>query len=162
MTEPRPHVTDGLPTEALDFRALGAADLPFVRDTWRESYHRAPQRSRMPWAAYKATYCVIIDQLLDREDVWTLGAYAANGDVIGWIAWTPGRLPVVHYAYVRHGARRAGVLTQLMRKAELGARFVYTFRGVKGRGESIDRTVTAALAKRGVSAVHVQIREFLR
>jgi hypothetical protein len=49
-----------------------------------------------------------------------------------------------------------------MRKAELGARLVYTFRGVKGRGESMDRTVVAALAKRGVSALHVQIREFLR
>lgn len=155
-------VSDGVPQAPVAMRPTGAEDVAFIRSTWRESYHRAPQRRRMPWAAYKATYGLVIDQLLAREDVWTLGAYDEAGNVLGWIAWTPGRISVVHYVYVRHEARRAGLAMRLIDAAQLGPRLVYTFRGVKPNGgPSLDRVLADALGRRGVGVAHIQIREFL-
>ena len=81
------------------------------------------------------------------RDVWTLGAYDEDGNVLGWIAWTPGRISVVHYVYVRHEARRAGLAMRLIDAAQLGPRLVYTFRGVKPNGgPSLDRVLADASA----------------
>ena len=133
-------VADGRPEPDLEIRALEVDDVVFVRDSWRESYKTAPQRRTMSWPAYKATYGRAIDRLLEREDVLILGAYSADGRVKGWIAWTPGGVPTVHYVYVRDALRRLGVAGRLIRAAELGRRMVYSLRGKQiGRASCRER-----------------------
>jgi GNAT superfamily N-acetyltransferase len=146
----------------VDIREVVADDVLFVRRTWRETFHNAPGKRRMPWAAFKATFGVAIDRLLEDPDLWILGAYDAGARLRGWIAWTPGRVPTVHYVWVRRESQRQGLASRLIAESGLGPRWVYTHRGVKlPGGTSADVAVAAALAKRGVTAVYVPARTYL-
>jgi hypothetical protein len=148
--------------------ATDEADRPFVRSTWRESHKQSPKCDRMKWPAYKATHGRDIDEILAREDTKTLGAYDAEGRLLGWIAWTPGKVPTLHYVYTRHDLdgvklRRLGVATALLEAAQLGKRVAYTHHGSKRqRGEPLDEMLVAWARAQGVTAFYVEAREFLR
>jgi hypothetical protein len=108
----------------------------------------------------------VIDQLLASEDVYTIAAYDDGRErpIVGWMAWSHGRIPAVHYVYVRHGDRHGGVAAALIRSpvAELGNRLVYTFRGMRHGATTLDLVMVDALGRRGVAAIYVPIREYLR
>lgn len=148
----------------VEIRPLDSRDAGFVRTTWRETHHQAPGKRRIPWAAYKATFGAQIDRLLDRDDVWILGAYDDSEKLCGWIAWSPGgRVATVHYVWVRRENQREGMALRLLKEAELGVSFVFTHRGLRPRGQvdSLDVVLVAALAKRHITAAYVPAAKFL-
>lgn len=156
---------------SLVIRPAGAAELGFVIATW-QTEHGKSRDGYMSRENYKRLHKPAILDLLNREDTWLLGAFR-GARMVGWIAWTPGRLPAVHFAYVHHTERRKGVFTALLRDAMVGNRFVYTFRGARlkhraGRiaklrnkqsnsGPSYDERMVEALARRGVFAAFVPV-----
>jgi hypothetical protein len=110
----------------------------------------------------------VIDDVLAREDVFTIAAYddSRQRPIVGWMAWTPGKLPAVHYVYTRFDDRRQGVAMALLRSplAALGDRLVWTFPGVrlKGSEQRLDAVLASSLGRRGVSAMHVPVRDWMR
>jgi GNAT superfamily N-acetyltransferase len=160
-------IADGIPAASYAIRPTSPDDLRFVRDSWRESAHRAASMRRLPWAAFKLLHGSVIDDLLGRPDVYTIAAYddSRAKPIVGWLAWSHGRVPAVHYCYTRFDDRRAGIATALLRSplAGLGDRMIYTCKGVKPKhGDSMDVVMESALRRRGVAVAYVQIREYLR
>jgi hypothetical protein len=161
-------IADGRPALSYEIRPTAPDDLAFVRDTWRESNHGAQgRRRRLPWAAWKLLYGSVIDDLLSRADVYTIAAYDDTRErpIVGWMAWTPGKVPAVHYVYTRFDDRRHGVAHALLRSplAQLGGRLVYTYLGARPKGgQRGDEVLAASLGRRGVSTMHVPIRDWLK
>lgn len=161
-------IADGRPALTYAIRPTKPDDVAFIRDTFRESQHNASAgRKRLAWAAFKLLYGSVIDEVLSRDDVFTIAAYDDSREkpIVGWLAWTPGKISAVHYVYVRHQDRHAGVAMALLRSplAELGDRVLYTFPGVRQKGGMrLDQELAIALGKRGVSVMHVPVREWLR
>lgn len=156
------------PTAApFQLRPVDPADRGYVRRTWFESHKTAPRYHRMTWPAFKATEGKAIEALIDHANVRLLGAYALDGKLLGWIAWSPGRsVSTLHYVYVRQlcgetHVRRQGIATALLLAAELGKRVVYTFEGPRRRGMRMDEHLVAWARGRGVNATYVPVKEFL-
>jgi hypothetical protein len=164
-------LTDSL-TE-LEIRRLPLEDVGYVVASWEESHRDG--RKKLPWREYKRLYAPIIRHLVNRSDVRMLGAYMGE-KIVGWIAWTPGRLPAVHFAFTRWQPdielRRRGVFTALLEAADVGSRFIYTHRGKAhvdeekakgepGRRSTRDVPIVQALARRGVYCSFVDAREWL-
>jgi hypothetical protein len=144
---------------------------------------------QMPWWTFKATRGVFIDRLLGRDDTHLLAAYVPSDDprwperVAGWIAWTPGRVPALHWMYVRageNGYRERGLAGLLFEQSGIGGRLVHTFIGAqrpekmrriydkdgklatrKYTGRPYSELLAEAGAKRGVYAAYVPVEEFL-
>lgn len=143
-------------------RALDPADRGYVLSSWWAS-HKDAMRIK-PWDVYKAKYGPLFKQIVDDPANILLGEYADDGKVLGWLAMTPGkRVDTVHWVYTRPdlaGARvrRRGVMTALLEAADLGSSFVYTLRASR----KLDEALVAALRARGITAVFVQMKEWLK
>jgi len=188
MTYPSPQAT---PSElAVDIRPPADIDVPFIRATWREGHRQSPGMQRMPHHVFKRTRGALIDTLLGRNDTHLLAAYVPSDDprwperVAGWIAWTPGRVPALHWMYVRageNGYRQRGMATLLFEQSGIGGRLIYTFVGAQrpdrmvkvqtadgakmlGRkwgGKPYSEVLLEAGARRGTFAAFVDINEWL-
>lgn len=165
MTEPsaQPHA----PTFTI--RPIGGAELGFVLGSWCQSFMRSPGQ---PFGSgFKRHVQPIIEELLARDDVWligTFGPYDGRPDaLLGWLAWTPGELPTIHYAYVRGALRKRGLFNAMFKEAMIGRRFVYSHRGQLPRykksrnAPTYDKKVLEALARRGIAGVLVDANEWL-
>lgn len=164
---------------------LAHDDFGYAMTSWREAHKESSAALlRMPWPAYKSLVGKQLAELLYADSTKTLAAYAPNGKVIGWIAYTPGRtVSAVHWCHTRYElgedkCRRQGVMTALIDAASLGRRFVYTHKGPRphvhrggrhetrrtgpARGPSIDETIAEWLRGRGVTAAFVPFEEYAR
>jgi hypothetical protein len=155
-------VTDQPAPSELDIRRLGLDCVGFVVSTWEEA-HRSG--THLPWPAYKRLHVPIVRHLVNRKDVRMLGAYDGER-IVGWIAWTPGRLPAIHFAYVRGHERQRGIFGRLLSAADVGGRWVYTHKGAapqkaKRTSPTRDVTVLQALARRGIYGTYVSADEWL-
>jgi hypothetical protein len=187
---PSVSVPAAAPTEAVEIRPPADVDIAFIRATWREGHRQSPGMQRLPFHLFKRTRGAIIDTLLNRNDTHLLAAYVPSDDprwperVAGWIAWTPGRVPALHWVYVRageNGYRQRGMATLLFEQSGIGGRLIYTFVGAQrpdrmvkvqtadgakmlGRkwgGKPYSEVLLEAGAARGVYAALVPIEEFL-
>jgi hypothetical protein len=157
----------------VQIRKLDEEDLGYALFSWRESAKKAPEYDRVPWGYYKDAVVPTFQKLLDN----TLGAYTATGQLVGWLAMSPGkRVHTVHWVHVKHELdgvrmRRRGIMLALLDAADLGSRFIYTLRarrlmrderekqpGVK----TLDELLVAALREKGVTATHVSLKEWLK
>lgn len=136
----------------LAIRPLSPDDHRYAATTWRESFKESSSSlQRAPWAMYKATVGKQITGIIDTCSL--LGAYAPDGRVVGWMAYSPGRsVSTVHWVTTRftlhtpacprsqprsstdctckpEPCRRRGVMTMLFDAAELGKRIAFTHRG---------------------------------
>jgi hypothetical protein len=176
---------------AVDIRPPADEDIAFIRATWREGHRQSPGMQRLPHHAFKATRGKLIARLLDHRETHLLAAYVPSDDprwperVAGWIAWTPGRVPALHWVYVRageNGYRERGLAALLFEQSGIGGRLVYTFIGAQ-RPEKMVRVHTAdgtdrmlgrkwggkpysellveAGMRRGVACAHVDAIEWL-
>ncbi len=165
MTQPA-----NTPLLALDIRpVVDPADRGYVRFTWVESSHGSPRHHNIPWPIYKQSVGKQIASLIDRSDVNLLGAYEPGGFVVGWLAYTPGRVSTVHYVATRadlkgEAMRHRGVATALLKAAELGKRIVYTFQGTRRHRNlpPMDVALIEWARAQGVTATHVPLNEWLR
>jgi hypothetical protein len=159
-------VTAAVATAELDglvIREAGAVELGFVISMWKNQ-HRRSRDGYMSIANYRKIHEPTIRELLADQSTWIVAAYRGER-LIGWLAYTAGKLPAVHFAYVRPEERRRGVFDAMLDKAMIGRRFVYTYRGAlpkAGRGKSgVDERVVEALARRGVYAAFVDVNSWM-
>jgi len=192
VTEPDLIEPPSPPTLAdlVDIRPAADEDIAFIRATWREGHRQSPGMQRIPHHVFKLQRGVLIDELLGRDDTHLLAAYVPSDDprwperVAGWIAFTPGRVPALHWLYVRageNGYRRRGLAELLFEQSGIGRRLVYTFIGsqrpdrmVKVRtadgdrllgrkwgGKPYSEILVEAGVKRGIAAAYVAVAEWL-
>lgn len=147
---------------------LDPADYGYVLSSWRESHHETPGAAHIPWKHYKREYGDAFARLIDDASNIRLGAYdsevVGRGPLIGWLVATPGkRVDTLHWVYVKHAgdARRNGIMTALLDAADLGRNFVYTLRGRKVDKTTLDVVLADALRKRGITASHIPLKEWL-
>lgn len=149
-------------------RELDEADMAYALVSMRESHHQSPGVKRMPWIYYKERYGKLFEKLIS-EGV-TLGAYDPldGGNLFGFLVMTPGkRVNTLHWTQVkfkdRAGTllRRRGIMTEMLRAADLGSRFAYTLRGRKEKGKTLDEIIQAKLFERGTVATYIPLLEWL-
>lgn len=151
---------------ALTLRPPGDGDYAFIRSSWRESHNVNGSGPKMSWRAWKATHGQDMDDLLRRPDVAVLLLVPEDDPrtIIGWICWSPGRIPALHYVYVRPQHRTRGVGRALFAATGMGDRLIYTFRGPRRRRDpaTVDVVLAQQALRRGLVASFVDAREFLR
>lgn len=163
----------------MNIRKLDEADRQYALFSWRESAKKAPEYDRVPWGYYKDAVVPTFQKLLETGVV--LGAYTAEGALVGWLAMTPGkRVHTVHWCHVKHELddirmRRRGVMLALLDAADLGERFIYTSRARRltrderakqpqalAHAKTLDELLVAALREKGVAATHISLKEWLQ
>lgn len=155
-------------------RPLDKADYGYALFTWREGAKKAPGVSRLPWSYFKDTLGYAFEKIINDPSTRLLGAYE-NDKLVGWLAMTPGkRVHAVHWVHVKYEldgekTRRRGVMTALLKAADLGKNFIYTLRARRdraalpdGMSKSLDESLVVALRAKGMSATYVNLKEFLR
>lgn len=157
---------------AFEVRPLAEAEHVYVLGAWRNEHHNQPAVRAVPWSIYKRTYGLQFAQILRDPRTLALGAYAPDGQCLGFLVATPGaRVDVLHWVQVRYRdaagreLRRRGIATALIRAAELGDRWIYTLRArrIRGKRVTLDTVLASALVGKGLgTATHVPIQDWLR
>lgn len=182
-------IPEPVPAESADLivtlRAAQPDDRAYLISSWLEEYKYASGRfARSPWGAFRRQVSPQIAAILDSPRTRTLVAAAPDGRIAGYLVYTPGtRISAVHWSHTRavlggEKLRRRGVMTMLLEAAELGQRFIYTFKGPKKRktrpgaaglvhtisahSPNVDETIAAWLRGRGVTAVYMPIEEWMK
>ena len=111
-----------------------ARDLNFLQSSWlrsfRESRYIGPISPRAYWPAYQETICEVLERSLAK----VMTTAEDPSDILGYVVYEQGALPIVHYIYVKHTVRRSGIATALLAAALPGATgFSYTFRTSKSQ-----------------------------
>lgn len=93
-------------------RPMLPSDRAYVTNSWIKSY-RIP--SMIPTTVYRAHYPGIVETCIDCAETLVI-AHEQTPTLI--VAWACGqsdmRVPTLHYAYVRDGARRLGLAHRLV------------------------------------------------
>lgn len=157
---------------AYEIRPLAEAERQYALSAWREVHHSQPSVCAVPWSIYKRTYGAQFDLILRDPRTLALGAYAPDGQCLGFLVATPGtRVDVLHWVQVRYRdaagreLRRRGVMTALLRAADLGDRWIYTLkaRRIRGKRVTLDKVLASALVGMGLgTATYVPIQDWLR
>lgn len=163
------HFTPVLP---IQIRSHVGDDIRYCIGSWAEEFKFSPDAGRMPWRLYKRHVRPELERKLRRDDTHLLAAYLGT-DIVGWLAYVPGRrVSTVHWVHTRYCIgdggeclRKRGVMVTLLDAAQLGDRIVYTHRGPvpKHRGtgkQTSDQWIAAWLRKRGVSATYLPYEEW--
>lgn len=166
----------------LTMREHRDTDLPFVLSSWAASWRLSQSAKRWRGAAYRGFFDDVITGGLFRLPETRIVVACLEDDpdaIIGWLCYTPGRLPVLHYGYVRRdipqawGAqggtpcRRRRVFSDLVACAQVTDALVYTFRPCERRHRNdnrimgVERGLLDAADRRGIVARHRPIEEFL-
>jgi ribosomal protein S18 acetylase RimI-like enzyme len=115
------------------FRAYRDEDEPFIFDTWIRSFehqndYAGPYTSKQVRAAIRGT----IEDILTAGASVTVACDPEDPDlIVGYVVFeTKYEFPVIHYVYVKEGAREAGLGRALIDRACQGHadRARYTFR----------------------------------
>lgn len=168
---------------AYEVRPLAEAERQYALSAWREAHHSQPSVCAVPWSIYKRTYGAQFELILRDPRTLALGAYApdgpygeggavASGECLGFLVATPGaRVDVLHWVQVRfrdranRELRRRGIMTALLRAADLGDRWIYTLkaRRIRGKRVTLDKVLASALVGMGLgTATYVPIQDWLR
>lgn len=114
------------------FRAPREDDLPFIFDTWVESFRLSHAAGPIPMDMYRNIYREVIRRLMQFPDVEAIVAYNAeiHKQVLGYIVfggWAP---KTVHFLFVKHWFRHNGLARELMHQAGLNRKqtFAYSFK----------------------------------
>ncbi|MFA4972819.1 MAG: hypothetical protein WC683_09415 [bacterium] len=119
-------------------RPAAPDDLAWIYSTWlgtatSDGYleHTTDRRVReCPRAEFFPRWRALAGRLLSRSRV-AIATHEADPTVIcGWLCWTPGSPPWVHYVHVRRRMRRHGVARALLEAAKIdrSARALYSHR----------------------------------
>lgn len=161
---PRARVRDSAP-----------GDLPYVIDSWRESWRVGSRNRRLPRPAYNGLFDELVVRgvfALPETRVMVSCDDQAEDVVLGWVCYEPGSIPTVHYAVVLGeravSMRRRGIFTTLL--AAIGVRdaMVYTFRPPDHRHwwdrkkRDLEGDLVKAGKQHGITAHYHSVRDYLR
>lgn len=114
------------------FRGPVEGDMPFIFDTWVESFRLAHAAGPIPMDMYRNIYREVIKRVLQFPGVLCTVAFNAEipSQTIGYVVaggWAP---MTVHYLFVKHWFRRNGLARELMKQVglERGAPFAFSFK----------------------------------
>lgn len=157
------------------FREARPTDLPYVVDSWRNSWRLADRCHAMRGRDYRRLFDdLVTGGVLTLDDTRiAIGCDASAPDRIWcWACWTPGLIPTLHYAVTRRAAdeqsmRRLGLFRLLV--ASLGVRdaLVYTSRPADRmhrhdkRPSGVEAGLLRAATAAGIVARHHPIEEFM-
>lgn len=148
----------------MNIRPLDTEDRGYALFSWREGHKKSPGLDRVPWSYFKDTVVPTLGKIIDDPGNVLLGAY--DNKLLGWLAMSPGkRVHTLHWIHVKHDERRKGVMMSLLNAADLGQRFIYTFRAKRLRGQdakSLDELLVSALRDKGISATFMSHKEWSR
>lgn len=101
------------------FRLAEEKDMPYVKDTYAESFKDAPASRHVHGPIYKKGARRTIDVLRERSQIWVVHPPKYPDLLLGWaiVEATPdgtGGDACVHYIYVKKAYRRAGVASSLV------------------------------------------------
>lgn len=145
-------------------RELHPDDFGYALTTWRESHK--PATRGVPWSVYKYMYGAEFEKILRDRGTLALAAYAPDNAVLGYLVASPGKsVDTLHWTHTRrlHGAgaycRRQKVMTELIRAASFGDRYIYTLRARKKLDKKLaEYTLAAGLGQ----AIYVPLKEWLK
>lgn len=161
---------------SITIRELDARDKGYALSSWRESHKASPGCDHVPWSFYKHEWGTKLAAIINDPGTLLLGAYDASDRLLGWIAATEGkRVDTLHWVHVKYELdgkhlRRQGLMLGLIEAADLGDTFVYTCRARRDRtqlpdgsmSKTLDESLVAALAGRGVTASYISLKDWLR
>lgn len=156
-------------------RELDDRDKGYALSSWRESHKAAPGCDRVPWSYYKHEWGTKLASIINDRNTLLIGAYR-DDKLHGWLAATEGkRVDTLHWVHVKYELdgvhlRRQGLMLALIDAADLGDSFLYTCKARKDRAplpdgsmsKTLDESLVAALAGRGVTATYIPLKDWLR
>lgn len=120
-----------------DTRVPTPQDIPFIVDTWLESFRLAHAAGPIPMDMYRKTYREVIARLLtgNAPGVQAKCLVVFNTEIpnqiAGYVVYEDHlEIPSVHYVFTRHWIRRAGLARFLLGEAGIDTKrpFVYGFK----------------------------------
>lgn len=151
-----------------EIREAFESDREFILDSWRKSW-----RKRSPLNEHFFTESVRKGVLSEPDTHFAVACAEYNPHRIwGWICWTPGLVPTVHYVLVRpadpwvedgepQALRGNGIAWALLATAGVTRELVYTMRPRPDSG--LEALLLEAAKRRGVTAIYRDVsKEFLR
>lgn len=160
------------------FRRLLDGDQSFILDSWSKSWRLQRGNVRLPGPDYARRFrALVTDGVLAQRDTEFVVACSVEdpGEIYGWLCYTPGVVPTVHFAVVRKhptptlpvSPRRLGLLSRMVAAAGVRSSLVYTFRPAerahKDRRDNlgVENGLLAAARRAGINAVFRRVDEFL-
>ncbi len=116
----------------IDFRFPAMDDLPFIYDTWVESFRLSHAAGPIPMDMYRTLYREIIRRVITQPTAMCLVAYNVHipRQICGYVVFERGEVPTIHYCFVKHWMRGHGMAKALLATALIDPRkpFLYTFK----------------------------------
>lgn len=99
----------------ISFRPSEEKDIPFIKDTYSESYKDSPAARHIHGPIYKKGARRTIDVLMQRSQCWVAHPPKYPDLLLGWaIVEATQWGSCIHYVYVKKAYRRAGVSSSLV------------------------------------------------
>lgn len=111
MTAAAPETLPSLP---IAIRPMRASDLPWVTDTWLNSFREA--NYGVPHDEFFDTQRKVIKHLFGRSRIAIACDPDDSDQVFGYVVWEPRAAgkPLLHWAYTKHAFRRFGIFRRLL------------------------------------------------
>lgn len=103
-------------------REAVAGDVPFVLNSWLQSFARAPFARLVPVDAYWRGHHELVLSVLGRSETRVACSPTDTDAIMGWSVTAPG---VVHYVYVKFPYRRLGIARRLLAHVPEAARYTH-------------------------------------
>lgn len=108
-------------------RAARPEDLPFVKDSWFESYRRGGKCPETRFDVYAAGMRALIERLVKETPVQVVYVPGVDDEILAWVCRTD---EVLHYVYVKQAYRKRGLAAALVALPPVAR---YTFETVTGK-----------------------------
>lgn len=160
-------------------RPAVSSDLAYVLSTWEASWRLSARCKRLSGRDYRSLFTRMVREGLMREDDTrvTIGCDETSPSRIwSWVCWTPGRTPVIHYAYtrakvdgieLRNASHGAGMFRVLVAAIGIRDALVHTMEPVAQaskhdrRNPRLKEALLAAAEAGGIATVYRPVEEWL-
>ena len=105
-----------LPASLFRYREAKAEDLPFILDAWIRSFRNSPFGRTLTDEAYRQIQSEAVTQILQVASVLVVCLADDPDCIIGFVCHgkTKEGFTLIHYIYVKHSYRNAGLAQQLV------------------------------------------------
>lgn len=122
-----------MPPNDVVFRSAKPEDLPFLFDSWMNSWRKCPWAGCIPNNLFFPLQRSAIEQLIGRGATFEIACRAADENhILGWICKETSKeaIPkcIVHYIYTREAYLPFGIGEELVKRCEGEKPGYYTYR----------------------------------